>query len=210
MNVLVLCGDRWHPARILREGLRALGDDEFSFDWIEDTRNWSADLMANYPVVVLSKSNNISENDHNGWVTSEVETAFADYVRQGNGLLALHSGTAEYEQMDVLRSLLGGVFDHHPEQCPVTVSPQAEHPLTTGCHPFTLIDEHYFMTLDDPQAEVFVTTRSEHGEQPGGWRRTEGAGRVAVLTPGHNPEVLLHPAYQTLLTNVLKWCGREI
>ena len=177
------------------------------FDWIEDTREWSPEIMLKYPVVILTKSNNVSATDQTGWMTDRVQAAFADYVRSGNGLLAIHSGTAEYEQMPVLRSLLGGVFSHHPEQCPVTVSPLADHPLTAGSAPFTVKDEHYFMAMQDPRADVFVTTMSEHGEQPGGWRRQEGRGRVAVLTPGHNLEVWLHPAFQALLLNCLRWCG---
>jgi type 1 glutamine amidotransferase len=64
------------------------------------------------------------------------------------------------------------------------------------------------MEVDDPQADHFLTTVSEHGSQPGGWTRTEGAGRVCVLCPGHNVEVWLHSAYQVLLGNALRWCGR--
>jgi uncharacterized protein len=137
-----------------------------------------------------------------------VQTTFADHVRNGNGLLAIHSGTTGYEQKPVLRSLLGGVFAHHHEQCPVTVSPRPGHPLSVGSDPFTLTDEHYFMAMDDPDSEVFVTTTSEHGEQPGAWKRVEGSGRVIVLTPGHNLDVWLHPSFQALLRNCLRWCGR--
>ncbi len=110
--------------------------------------------------------------------------------------------------MPVLRGLLGGVFSHHPAQCPVTMIPRVGHPLSAGSGTFTLKDEHYFMMLDDSQAKVFMTTKSEHGEQPGAWTRTEGAGRVAVLTPGHNVEVWLHPSFQALLRNTLRWCGK--
>jgi type 1 glutamine amidotransferase len=140
-------------------------------------------------------------------MTDEVQKTFADYVHSGNGLLVIHSGTAGYAEKPVLGSLLGGVFMHHPEQCPVTMIPCAEHPLSAGIAPFTLKDEHYFMALDDSQADVFITTKSEHGEQPGAWRRMGGSGRVAVLTPGHNLEVWLHPSYQKLLLNTLRWCG---
>ena len=210
MKILVLCDDFWHPARVPREGLGALEPKDFSFDWIEDAREWSAERMAAYPLVVLTKSNNISAVDKTGWMTEAVQAAFVEYVRRGNGLLAIHSGTAEYADKPVLRKLLGGVFDHHPEQCPVTVEPQVGHPLCAGSEPFTLKDEHYFMTLDDPQAEVYMTTRSEHGVQPGGWTRREGDGRVAVLTPGHNREVWLHPTFQSLLLNALRWCGKII
>lgn len=166
--------------------------------------------MNPYPVVILTKANHVSSADQSSWMTEAVEAAFSGYVRKGNGLLAVHSGTSGYDENPVLRALLGGVFDHHPESCPVTVIPREQHPLCAGSYSFTLPDEHYFMKLDDPQAEVFMKTRSVHGEQPGAWRRTEGSGRVAVLTPGHNADVWLHPAFQALLLNTLRWCGRQL
>ncbi len=208
IKTLVLCDDRWHPARTPRAGLAPLGGSDFAFDWIEHAGDWSAERMAAYQLVVLTKSNNISATEHDPWVTAEVEAAFLDYVRRGNGLLAIHSGTAGYKETPVLRALLGGVFAHHPAQCPVTVEPLQGHPLAAGAAPFTLVDEHYMMELDDSQADVFLTARSEHGAQPAGWTRAEGAGRVAVLTPGHNLEVWLEPSYQTLIHNCLSWCER--
>ena len=208
MRTLVLCDDYWHPARTPRAGLAPLEDAGFAFDWIEHARDWSAQRMAAYPVVILTKSNNVSSSDRSPWVTDEVQAAFRAYVRSGKGLLVIHSGSADYQELPVLRSVLGGVFARHPPQCPVTVAPRADHPLTAGSTPFTLQDEHYMMELDDTEAEVFVTTTSEHGTQPGGWTRAEGDGRVCVLTPGHNLPVWLHPSYQTLIHNALRWCCR--
>jgi type 1 glutamine amidotransferase len=208
MKTLVLCGDYWHPPRVAREGLGALQQSGSVFDWIEDARDWSSQIMNSFRSVILTKSNNVSHTDQTGWMTDAVQAAFLDYVQRGNGLLAIHSGTAEYEQKRILRGLLGGVFTHHPEQCPVTVNPRLEHPLCTESVPFTLQDEHYFMALDDPQADVFMTTTSVNGEQPGAWRRDVGHGRVAVLTPGHNLEIWLHPSFQALLINSLRWCNK--
>jgi type 1 glutamine amidotransferase len=210
VNVLVLCGDFWHPALIARTGLKSLDGTEFAFDCIEDTREWSPETMQNYRVVILTKSGNVSSADQSGWMSDHVQAAFVDYVRKGNGLLAIHSGTAIYAEKLVLRKLLGGVFNHHPEQCPVRVTPHPGHPLSLDSKPFTVKDEHYFMDLDDPGADVFVNTESGHGEQPGGWRRMEGRGRVAVLTPGHNLEVWLDPSFQALVRNCLQWCGSAL
>ncbi|MCI0552617.1 MAG: ThuA domain-containing protein [Anaerolineae bacterium] len=207
MQTLVLCDDHWHPALVPREGLSPLKEQGFAFDWIEDARDWSAELMAAYPLVILTKSNHISSSDRSSWMTDDAQSAFADYVHKGNGLLAIHSGTADYQEMPIVRSLLGGVFTHHPEQCAVTIEPKIDHQLTMGISSFTVKDEHYFIAMNDTDADVFMTTHSEHGEQPAGWRRTEGTGRVAVLTPGHNLEVWLHPSYQALLLNALRWCG---
>ena len=207
MKTLVLCDDDWHPARVPREGLSPLTDKGFTFDWIEDAREWSPERMAEFPLVILTKSNHVSSADKMGWMTEEVESAFVEYVRKGNGLLAIHSGTADYQEKTILRSLLGGVFTHHPEQCDVTMELQTDHPLTSGASSFTVKDEHYFMAIYDPEADTFMTSNSEHGQQPAGWRRREVAGRVAVLTPGHNLEVWWHPSYQALLLNTLQWCG---
>jgi len=209
MHALVLCDDYWHPAAVAREGLDRLeAEGEFAFDWIEDANEWSAERMAGYPVAVLVKSNNVSAADRTPWMTPEAENAFLEYVRAGKGLLVVHSGSAGYKETPVLRALMGGVFDQHPPQCMVTVQPQAGHPLTAGSDPFTAKDEHYFMLLDDAEAEVYLTTTSEHGTQPGGWTRMEGEGRVCMLTPGHNVEVWLHPSFQALLGNALRWCGQ--
>jgi trehalose utilization protein len=206
MRALVLCGDQWHPAAVAREGLSGLADI-CQFDWIEDAGEWSAERMAAYPLVVLTKANQASESDHGPWATDAVAAAFEGYVRGGGGLLVVHSGAAGYHAVPALRGLMGGAFVAHPPQCPVTVEPQPDHPLAAGSAAFTLRDEHYEMALDDDGADRFVTTRSEHGAQPGGWTRREGRGRVCVLTPGHNLEVWLHPAYQALLRNALHWCG---
>jgi type 1 glutamine amidotransferase len=164
--------------------------------------------MSIFPAVILSKSNNITAADETPWMTPAVEQAFADYVHQGGGLLALHSGTAGYQHTPHLRSLLGGVFAHHPEQCPVSSTPDSQHPLAQGVEPFTLKDEHYFMEMGAAEVDIFMTTQSSHGSQPGGWTRRQGRGRVCVLTPGHNLDVWQHPSYQNLITNTLRWVAQ--
>jgi type 1 glutamine amidotransferase len=207
MRILVLCDDRWHPAQTVRQGLLGLESQEFAFDYIEDAADWSAAHMDTYPLVLLSKSNNRTAGDETPWMDDATQAAFAAFVRRGGGLLVIHSGSAGYADTTVLRPLLGGVFVSHPPQCPVTVTPLSDHPLSAGSAEFTLQDEHYQMTLDDPAADVFVTTLSQHGSQPGGWLRRDGLGRVCMLTPGHNLEVWQHPAFQALISNALHWCG---
>lgn len=206
LRALVLCDDYWHPARTPRAGLAPLEQAGFAFDWIESASEWSAERMASYPVVVLTKSNDVSATDQTPWVTEDVADVFLNYVRAGGGLVVIHSGSV-YAEVPVMRGLIGGAFANHPPQCPVTFEPCAGHPLTVGSETFTLTDEHYHMHFDDPQADVFLTTRSEHGQQPGGWTRLDGNGRVCVLTPGHNLEVWQHPSYQTLIGNALRWCS---
>jgi type 1 glutamine amidotransferase len=193
-----------------QKGLVALEKFGFEFDWIKNAYDWPAKRMAEYPVVVLTKSNNISSTDETPWMTETIQQAFVAYVQSGKGLLVLHSGTADYQNAKTLRALMGGVFREHPDQCPVRVEPLEGHPLTEGSQAFTLMDEHYLMDFDDNQADVFLVTKSVHGTQPGGWTRTVGKGRVCILTPGHNLDVWQHASYQVLMLNALRWCGKII
>ena len=210
MNILVLCDDRWHPASTPRAGLQNLEGPDFHFDWIENAHDWSSEKMDKYPLVIFTKSNGVSASDETNWMSPAVEEAFKNYVEQGRGLLAIHSGLAGYSETPILRSLLGGIFLHHPAQCPVSIEPAPNHALTQGVQAFTLQDEHYFMAADDPEMDIFLSTRSESGLQPGGWTRRQGLGRVCVLTPGHNVPVWQHPSFETLLRNSIAWCTQVL
>ena len=210
MNVLVLCDDYWHPARTVKEGLAPLSEAGFRFHFIEDAGAWSAAAMTEFPVVLLAKSNNVSATDTSEWMTEDKEIAFVQYVDNGGGLLVVHSGSAGYAATPALRGLIGGVFDHHPPQCQVTIIPDAGHPLSAGIDGFQVLDEHYHMLYDaagDAGTTTLAVSQSQHGSQPAGWTRTAGAGRICVLTPGHNLEVWLHPCFQILLKNALQWCA---
>ncbi|MBI2512114.1 MAG: ThuA domain-containing protein [Opitutae bacterium] len=204
-RVLVFCDDLYHPAAVVRAGLAPLGaSGEFAFDWIENAAGWNPAGLRDYAAVLLSKSNVCSAKDETPWLAGPNEGALRDYVRAGGGLVAVHSGTASYRDWPIMRAVLGGVFANHPPPCPVTVEPVGGHPLCAGVEAaFTVHDEHYQMLLDDPALDVFLRTRSAHGAQVAGWTRREGRGRVAVLTPGHFPEVWLHASMQRLLVNAL-------
>jgi type 1 glutamine amidotransferase len=207
MRVLVLCDDFWHPARNVRTGLGPLENRGLKFDWVEKADDRAIQRMQTYPVVVLAKWNHVSSTDKRPWITEEVRSAFMDHVCKGHGLLFIHSGMAGCRGLPQWRALLGGEFVSHPAQCPVTVEPHQGHALSAASAPFTLPDEHYFVELDDEKSDIFLTTVSEHGTQPGGWTRSVGAGRVCVLTPGHGCEVWLQPSYQSVIYNALRWCG---
>ncbi len=207
MKVLALVDDCWHPARIPQAGLQPITQQGFDIDWILDAQDWTAERMAAYPLVILTKSNNRTSTDQSSWMTDDVQAAFVRYIQHGGGLTVIHSGSAGYQQCQELRRLMGGVFLQHPPQCEVNWRAQGSHSLAQTVSEFRLRDEHYFMALDASDADVFMVSASQYGEQPAGWVRAEGKGRVCVLTPGHNLDVWLHPVYQNLLVSALNWCG---
>ena len=206
-RALVLCDDTWHPAATVRRGLGVL-DGDFDFEFLADGAAWSAQRMEEFPLTVLAKANITSAKSAQPWLTEQTQSAFPDYVRRGNGLAVIHAGSSRYEKLPAMNALIGGAFVSHPDQCDVTIQPVQGHSLADDVVPFTVHDEHYFMAMNVAASDVFLESRSAHGVQPAGWTRTEGAGRVCVLTPGHNLEVWLHPEFQKLLSNALRWTAK--
>ena len=202
-----MCDDAWHPAEVLQRGFGLLADSTFAFEFVKHGARWSSAVLNEIPLVVVGKANHVCSTDQRPWLAAESQSAFPQFVRGGGGLVLVHAGTC-YKELSEMRTLIGGVFLQHPDQCPVTVEQKGGHPLTAGVKPFTERDEHYFMALDDPQADVFLHTRSAHGVQTAGWTRTVKSGRVGVLTPGHNLAVWLQTEFQKLLLNTLRWAAK--
>ncbi|MGO4698099.1 ThuA domain-containing protein [Paenibacillus sp. 2TAB26] len=208
MKIGIICDDCWHPGKLIKEGLELLGKQGFQLDYTQHASEWSRAWMDQQDVVVLAKSNQVSATDTTPWLTEEIQLQFQSYVEQGKGLLVLHAGTVGYRDEPVFFELVGGVFQHHPAACSVTIVYKDETPWDKVlAQDFTVHDEHYFMEVIDDRIQVLMTSESEHGTQPAGWIREQGEGRVCVLTPGHLLSVLQMEEYQATIKQALKWCG---
>jgi type 1 glutamine amidotransferase len=207
-RALVLCDDAWHPAELVREGLSTLKGTPFEFEFMTRGDEWSQARMQAFSVVVVAKANHLCATNQRPWLTDKTQSAFRSFVQAGGGLFLIHGGVC-YRELPEMRDVAGGAFLSHPDPCPVTIQPKAGHPLTASVESFTVHDEQYVIVPNVLKADVFLRTRSEHGTQPAGWIRTEGEGRVCVLTPGHGRDVSLHAGFQTLVRNGLAWLGQS-
>ena len=97
MRILVLCDDYYHPARTCRLGLAPLVNRNMRFDYVENPNNFSVGTLTDYPMAMLIKSNNVSSKDRTEWMTETIQHGFRNYVEEGGGLFAVHSGTAGYK-----------------------------------------------------------------------------------------------------------------
>lgn len=210
MRALVLAGDPWHPATTVQRGLATLGAEEFRFEFADASATCPARIPEEHNILVLAKANLLAGAGQKPWLGSEAGRGLVDFVRRGGGLLAVHGGISRYDGLPAVNALLGGSFVSHPKACRVTVEPQAESLLTREINAFCAVDEHYFVNLNDGEADVFLRSTSVFGTQPAGWTRREGDGRVCVLTPGHDTQMWLHPSFHTLLLNALHWIAKKI
>lgn len=209
MKILLICNDCYHPGIIPRKGLEALAPYGISVEEPVHDAETTIKTLRPYPVVVLAKGNKTSPEDSTRWMDGAAEDAFTQYVQEGGGVVFLHAGAAVKRGAEGMCRLMGHRFTHHPDQCPVTVTPLKPHFITHGVEAFTVIDEHYFINLLSDDADILLASTSQYGTQVAGYVRKVGRGRVCTLTPGHNLDVWLHPGYQVLMRNALEWCAKE-
>jgi len=222
MRVLLLCDDYYHPGDVPERGLAPLREKGIEFDVNKNAKELDLGNLGDYSVVVISKSDHTSKQDEDPWKTPAMQDAFVKYVENGGGLLVTHSGTVAGKDTGKLDNLIGCKFKFHPAQSLVTVQAIKPHPVTEGVGVFVEKDEHYILDILASDIDILVAAYASALDKeekpnydapgciaPAGYVRTQGKGRVCVLTPGHNLEVWHNPEYQRLLENGIRWCAGE-
>lgn len=224
-NILVLCGDIWHPAEVIKSGFSYLTDYFDQMTFMEDAKDMltAADLAA-YDLVICCKGNHLTGGNNVSWFEESVNECtprdFEEYVRQGGGFLAVHAGCSFSEKGMPENCLtpckeyidfVGCRFVTHPARCPVTYQVVDDtHPVTAGVENFCERDEHYQIDMTAADARILMESVSESAAtMPAAYVREMGQGRLCALIPGHIRAVWQNPAFQKLLVNAINWCMKK-
>lgn len=213
-KILVLCDDVWHPAEVIERGLAARLDEKYEFDIVRDAKDiLTVDMLKRFRLIINCKGNNITEANSTPWFTENMAEVgprdFEEYIRNGGGFLAVHSGLAyNHERSREYVGISGSVFLGHPPRCNVDMKiVKPEHPIVHGVEDFTVFDEHYDMKMECSDADIFLESRSESGGvKAAGYTRLIGNGRFCALTPGHTLSVWENEQFMKLFTNAMEWC----
>lgn len=224
-KILVIYGDIWHPAEVVRKGLSYLTEFYDSMEFMEDAKDMlSASDLSQYDLIICCKGNNLTSGNKCSWFEQDVNEATpADlkaYVENGGGFLSVHAGnsffeTGEGEHVDAPAreyiDFVGCRFVTHPPRCPVNYHvSDVSHPITAGVKDFTVRDEHYQIEMTAGDAQILMTSSSADGaDMPAAYVREMGQGRLCSLMPGHILDVWKEPEFQKLMNNAIKWCMQK-
>ncbi|MFD2216824.1 ThuA domain-containing protein [Metabacillus endolithicus] len=210
-RIVALLGDYYHPKEwstaALNMALSLLNKEEKLECKIIETSQIQEELSKKPDAVILFKEDRLNPTDENveTWMTEDVAEAIAQYVNQGGGWLAWHSGLASYSIESSYTKMLKGHFEYHPVKHAQVKYTSLEGNDLFGPVSFEILDEHYFVKVDEENTNVFLKSQSVDGNSIAGWSHHYGEGRVCCLTPAHNQEGLVHEEFIKILASTIEW-----
>jgi len=139
--------------------------------------------------------------------TPEQEEGLFNYVSSGKGIVGIH-GTAWWIGGKAV-DLIGGSANWHPPGLTFTVNiADEDHEITDGVGDFEVEDEIY-MSAWDPSVKVLATADWSDKQHPMAWVKPYGDGRVFYTTLGHGPGTFERAGMQQLVTQGVRWAGKN-
>ncbi len=214
-HALVLIGDQPHEPGHIEEGLQPVFEATGVVPhFTVDVQSVSAENLAKVRLLVILRDGlQRPERDSRAnftWMTPEQQRAVVSFVEGGGGFLNLHNSLGLYPADGPYLDLVGGRYiSHGPlERFRVEVV-DPDHPVTRGVSGFFVADEQHTPSYDEQRVHLLLRSRSDDGKAAAaGWVREPGRGRLCHLANGHTREALLHPMYQRLMRNAIRWCLR--
>jgi hypothetical protein len=206
MNLLLLTGGR-HPYEettpVLTEFLKAAGH---GVTVSESAEELSGDLGSFDAIVLNTLRQPRSEND----LSDSQRQGLKSFVEGGGGLVSVHISAASCPDWAGMKKLTGGGWVlgtswHPPFGWFQVCIDNPGHALAKGVSDFWTYDECYCGLDIQPGIDVFMHGVVEGEEKPLGWSHKVGKGKVANIALGHAGSSQLHPQFQQLILNSVKY-----
>ena len=197
-----------------RAFLKAAG---YSVNYTEDRDQAAEALASGEADVALISVNRKFFN------TPAYREALKAFAASGKGIIMHHPGTwYGYKDWPELNAqIVGGGSRGHDKIAAYAVNAvRPQHPIMKGVPAsFTVEDELYYMNSgpqEIPEGTSPITVLAETSpskkfskSHPAVWITQHPKSRVVGITIGHDERTHDHPAFQTLLTNAVKWASEE-
>lgn len=157
-------------------------------------------------------------------ITDEQAKAFAECIRLGKPVVALHHSICAYDDWPEYWNIIGGKYFHKPttfkgkEYQPCSyihdlhfnvkvVNPK--NPITKGVKDFEIFDETYKGYYVEDGVTPLLTTDEPSSTSLIGWAKKYGKARIVVLQSGHDAPTFENPNFRKLLKQAIVWVAKK-
>jgi len=203
IKVLMEVGGPFHDNPALYQMLKKRLEDTGQFDIkITDNRDEMAQpAIDNYDVVLIYTTS--------GALTEAQEKGLTSFVRNGKGVVGIHSATDSFHNSDAYWKLMCGSFIGHGSGTFKVKITGKSHSIVRGMSDFEITDETYRHKWH-PESKPIVLMRREEDGEPASWVQYYGRGRVFVTGLGHGKPAWENPAFQQMIERALLWAARRL
>ena len=135
------------------------------------------------------------------------------WIAGGGSFIGVHSATDTFHDWPQYIEMIGGEFDHHPDQTERTII--VDDPLNLATAPLPpsheLFEEYYiFKNFDRNRVAMLLSLRTSPedgtpGFFPLSWTRSYGEGRVFYTALGHRIDVWTSEWFQQHIAGAIAW-----
>ncbi|RBM17529.1 ThuA domain-containing protein [Streptomyces sp. PT12] len=193
------------------EAFRRLGAEHgLDVTATEDPDELTRGLPGSRAVVFLSTSGDV--------LTDEGRAALRGFVADGGGFVGVHAAsTTEYGWPWFGETLVGTVFDGHPDLQPGVVSVEdRDHPATAHLGERWEFTDEWYNFATNPRERVRVLAAADESTYTGGrmgadhplvWCHERAGGRSFYTALGHSDECFSDPDFTRHLLGGLRWAA---
>lgn len=200
-KILLVTQGLFHPSLRARQLLRKVLEEVegLTFHFVNSMEFLPQDLETYTAMVIYLHHKRITENALN---------RFDTFVKQGGGVLGVHTATASFKQQRHYFEILGGRFIGHGPVKVFELIPLAESTVFLDIPAFSIKDELYLHEFQPGFTPHFVTIHKGQ-EVPVVWTYRYGEGRVCIATPGHLSRTFKNKDYHKILQQGLLWVSKQ-
>ena len=148
------------------------------------------------------------------------EKIFADCIREGKPVVALHHSICAFDAWPEYWKIIGGKYVHQPTiidgkeyaKCSYihdlhfkAVVADKKHAVTKGVKDFDLFDETYKGYYISADVHPLLTTNEVSSNSVIGWTHQYGKARVVTLQSGHDTPTFQNESFRKLLKQAIEW-----
>ncbi len=196
-KVLYVYGGGPHPTEWIGSKISGLlcAAGGFDLDITTDFDKFASLPESDYAAVIIYTAM------HNEALIGSREESLLSFVRNGGGLLGLHSAAFSFRESRSYIEMLNGEYLKHPEvQDFKMLAVERDHYITEGISDFTVYDEMYHLQNHDPSKSTLLFKAIWEGEDvPLVYSRDYGKGKVVYIANGHTKEAWETPGFQEIV-----------
>lgn len=153
-------------------------------------------------------------------ITDPQQRNFLDLFERGVGVVVLHHALASLPQWSTFEEITGlrmrekgeGGLPPYTYQHDVNFDLErvdVQHPIIEGVPSFSILDETYGRMYYHPDIQPLMVTNHPSSIPVVVWARTYKKSRLAMIQPGHGPQIFGNTHFRRLIANSIGWVSRR-